>query len=77
MKMTCLEAVKRLVDYMHSELEDPDKDKISKHISECNSCCDRFEFEEKLAQVVRSVSQKERCPESLRSSILDKIKEAL
>ncbi|MCE1246334.1 MAG: zf-HC2 domain-containing protein [Firmicutes bacterium] len=77
MKMTCLEAVKRLVDYVHSDIETPDKDQIAKHLSECNSCCDRFEFEEKLVQVVRSVSQKEKCPASLKTSIMGKIKEAL
>jgi mycothiol system anti-sigma-R factor len=77
MKMTCLEAVKRLVDYVHSEIDTPDKDQISKHLSECNSCCEKFEFEEKLLQVVRSVSCKEKCPESLKNSIMEKLKEAL
>lgn len=74
MKMTCMEAVKRLVDYLHKELDDVDESKINEHLEDCSQCCGKFEFEEKLTRVVKDKVTGDTCPEKIRKSILQKLR---
>lgn len=71
MRMTCNEAVVRLVDYLHDELDSTDKTKIIEHVENCRNCCGKFEFEEKLTKIIKEHSCSGGTPTHLRNKVLD------
>jgi len=74
MRMTCNEAVNKLVDYLHDELDSSDNEKVTEHIENCNKCCGKFEFEEKFTRMIQDSLCGASPPEQLRSKILDKLR---
>ena len=70
---SCKEAVEKLIDYIHTELDKVDRDKIKAHLKICKYCCSRFEFEEKLQMVIQEKTCQEQCPDELKKKILAKI----
>lgn len=77
MKMTCNEAVVRLVDYLHDELDSPDKTKVNEHMENCRKCCGKFEFEEKLVKIVKEHSCSDSTPSHLRNKVLDCLRKTM
>ena len=77
MKMTCNEAVVRLVDYLHDELDPTDNTKVNEHIENCRNCCGKFEFEEKLSKIVKERSCSDNTPLHLRSKVLDCLRKTM
>ncbi|MCD4783309.1 MAG: zf-HC2 domain-containing protein [Candidatus Eremiobacteraeota bacterium] len=75
MKITCNEAVKNLIDYLHRELGNIERKKIDEHLEKCYKCCDKFEFEEKLSDIICKQGGDETCPKRLKSNIIKLINE--
>lgn len=74
MEITCKEAIEKLVDYICGNLESDKGKKIAEHIKLCKKCCDKLEFEEKLRQVIREKCLSVKCPDKLRTSIMERLK---
>lgn len=72
---SCKAAVEMLVDYIHKELESAEYEKVRAHLDECEKCCSKFDFEEKLSQVVREKAGCNYCPEELKEKVKKAIKE--
>lgn len=73
-KMTCGEAVENLVDFIHDEMDEDGGGEMKTHLEQCHLCCSRFEFEEKLSDVIKQKACKESCPADLRSKIKEVLK---
>lgn len=71
MRMTCNEAVVRLVDYLHDEMDPNDSVRVNEHIENCRKCCGKFEFEEKLTKLIKERSCSENTPTHLKTKVLD------
>ena len=77
MKMTCSEAVEKLVDYLHGELETADNNKVNEHIDNCKKCCGKYEFEEKFTETIRNRICTEKTPVNLRSKVMGLLKKTM
>ncbi len=73
--MTCEEATKQLYEYLDNELEEGDYSKIKKHLEVCQKCCEKFEFEQVLKEVVRDRVRIHRAPQSVRENIVKQLSE--
>ncbi|MFP4498942.1 MAG: sigma-70 family RNA polymerase sigma factor [Vulcanimicrobiota bacterium] len=70
---SCSAAVEQLVDYLHQEMDDADDYKVKAHLEQCETCCSRFDFEEKLNFTIKEKAGKDECPQDLKSLIKSKI----
>jgi len=69
--MTCREAVTKLHEYIDSELDSATTRKIKKHLDLCRLCCNQFEFEKILKELVHKCCQGAKAPNLLKKKILD------
>lgn len=76
MQMTCMEAVKKLVDYLNQELTSYEHEKVIEHLQACNACCDKFEFEEKLSELIKNKTQGDICPDKIKANIMDRLRKS-
>jgi mycothiol system anti-sigma-R factor len=72
--MTCREAVDRLYEYLDSELDNVSTAQIKKHLELCRLCCDHFEFEKTLKDLVHKCCQSAKAPDVLKNKIIDSLK---
>lgn len=73
--MTCQEAVDVLYEYLDRELDNLRSDQIDRHLDLCRLCCDHFEFEKKMKDLVQKSCIKEKAPSFLKKRILGIIKD--
>ena len=52
----CEEAVARLNDFLGNYLKGKSREELLKHISECNACMKKFEFEQLLKSKVQQLA---------------------
>jgi mycothiol system anti-sigma-R factor len=71
--MTCKEAVDRLNEYLDNELDNATAVQIKKHLDICRLCCDQFEFEKTLKDLVHKCCSQARAPILLKEKILDSL----
>jgi len=67
--MNCRESFELLYRYIDKDVSGLSCQEIEIHLQHCRSCWDRFEFEKKLRERLKSSCRKEACPESLRQRI--------
>ncbi|UCE67133.1 MAG: mycothiol system anti-sigma-R factor [Candidatus Zixiibacteriota bacterium] len=68
--MTCQEAVNKLYEYIDSELDRATTEKIKKHLDLCRLCCDQFEFEKTMKELVHKCCDAAKAPDVLKEKIL-------
>ncbi len=68
-EMTCQEAVDRLYEYLDREADDMTAAQIEKHIDLCRLCCDHFEFEKKMKELVQKSCIQQKAPSFLKEKI--------
>lgn len=66
----CQEAVRRLTDFLSSELKPEEEAKVQTHLSQCKGCFAKFSFEETLLKTIRERAEQVTAPTSLRNKIL-------
>ncbi|WP_082812566.1 mycothiol system anti-sigma-R factor [Cellulomonas timonensis] len=64
----CTEALDRLFEYLDSELEAPDQQRVRAHLEECRPCLEEFDVEVVVKRLVRRCCQEE-APTELRVRI--------
>ena len=66
--MNCKEALEKIYEFLDKDGSVPVSE-IEKHLDCCRHCWDRFEFEKRLKERIKSSCCKESCTESLRIRI--------
>jgi len=69
--MTCREAVDKLHEYIDSELDSATTEKIKKHLDLCRLCCNQFEFEKTMKELVHKCCERAKAPDVLKKKIAD------
>jgi len=67
--MNCQEWFDRLYQLLDRDLDAKAWKDVEKHMKECRSCWDRFEFEKQLKTRLKDSCCKESCTESIRIRI--------
>ena len=68
--MTCKEAIEQLHEFLDKELDDTMYSKIRQHIDKCHKCCEKFEFEQSLMEVIKEKTQHHKIPQHVLQSIV-------
>ncbi len=64
--MDCKEAVEKLYLYLDGEmLTEEERRSLEEHLGLCRACCQRYEFEKFLWDLVRQNGQRESVPQTL------------
>jgi anti-sigma factor (TIGR02949 family) len=66
---SCDEAIKRLNDYLDSELNQAEREDIIKHLKICEPCLERFDFEKNLISALRERVRKSVAPLKLKERL--------
>ena len=69
-RLTCVEALRRLDDYLDHELAQLDLRRVEQHIHECEACAKKFGFERSLVDQVRAKLREGEMPPQVRSRVL-------
>jgi anti-sigma factor (TIGR02949 family) len=64
-RYTCLETVERLADYLDRELSAAETTEVERHLSTCERCLKRFQFEAAVLDELRTKLRRVAVPESL------------
>lgn len=64
-RYTCLETVERLADYLDRELSAAETAEVERHLSTCERCLQRFQFESAVLDDLRAKLRRVVVPESL------------
>ncbi len=64
----CAEVVRRLYHFLDGELTDERRSMIRRHLDDCGSCLEAFDFEAELRQIVASRCR-DRVPDRLRERV--------
>ncbi len=73
-KTPCDEVLRRVHEYLDSELQDNDLVKISEHLEECGPCLREYGIEEAVKALVRRACTVVDTPSDLRSKVLYRIR---
>lgn len=71
--LPCDEAVARLWEYVDSELEVLDRQRVEEHLAECTPCLHEEQLEVVMKALVRRCCEKEQAPAELRLRIHEQI----
>ncbi|NNF96179.1 MAG: anti-sigma factor [Halobacteria archaeon] len=66
--ITCEEAMQHLFDYLDNELAEGVHHKMDEHLSTCQSCYSRMEFEKRLKSHLQNMAE-EKAPEAFKERI--------
>jgi mycothiol system anti-sigma-R factor len=66
----CNETLYRLYTYLDGELTEERRHKIQRHLDECETCLDAFDFEADLRMVIAQ-GCKDHVPDALRQRVLE------
>jgi len=66
--ISCEEAIRHLLEYLDSECEVHTHEEIDQHLSACQACYSRMEFEKRLRSQLRN-SGEQAVPDSLKNRI--------
>ena len=70
--VNCGQALDRLFEYLDSELETLDSERVRRHLEECAPCLDEYDVEVVVKNLVRRSCQ-ESAPEELRVRIHERL----
>ncbi len=73
--MTCKDAIEKLHEFLDNELDDTNYSKIRQHIDMCHKCCEQFEFEQALKEVIREKTLLHKTPQHVLQSIVSQLEE--
>jgi len=68
--MTCSDAVDKLYDHIDRELDNVTAESIRKHLDLCKLCCDQFEFEKSIKELVNKCCEDAKAPSLLKQKII-------
>lgn len=71
--MTCEETVGLIYEYLDKELDGNDHTKIKQHLGKCNTCCEKFEFEQDLKEIVKNRLRPHKISENVREIIVSQL----
>jgi anti-sigma factor (TIGR02949 family) len=69
-RLTCVEALRRLDDYLDHELPTLDTGRVEAHLRECEACAKEFGFERSVIDQIRGKLREVPLPDSLRLRIM-------
>jgi mycothiol system anti-sigma-R factor len=69
--LTCEQALELLMDYLKRELPAEVAQAVQHHIDACKPCERHAQFETRFVLIVGNRLGKERCPDRLKSKVLD------
>lgn len=73
--MICKEAIEQLYEYLDNELDEKNYLKINQHLDMCRTCCEKFEFEQALRNIVKDRTQMHKMPQYVKQSIIKQLSE--
>ena len=65
----CVEALLRIQEFLHGELDETAADVIREHLAACESCLDLYDAETAIAALIRRCQPASPCPSTLRARI--------
>lgn len=65
----CVDALRRVQEFLHDEMTDEDADAIRHHLHACERCMQDFDIEHMISEMVRRCQPAPKAPASLRVSI--------
>ncbi|KHE90280.1 MAG: zf-HC2 domain-containing protein [Candidatus Scalindua rubra] len=68
--MTCKDAIEQLGEFLDKELDAVNYSKIKQHIDMCHKCCEKFEFEQSIKNVIREKTKIHKAPQHVLQSIM-------
>ncbi len=74
-RLTCKETLRRLDDYLDSELDEQQMAMVRKHLKECDVCDAESAFEESVFTCVKEKLQDLRLPDGLKDRVFGRIDE--
>lgn len=63
--MNCRESFELLYRFIDEDMDGVTRTEVEVHLKICRPCWDRYEFEKKLKERLKSSCHKEACPDSL------------
>ncbi|MGA4668587.1 zf-HC2 domain-containing protein [Propionibacteriaceae bacterium Y1923] len=66
----CVEALSRIQEFLHGELDEDASDVIREHLQACESCLDTYDAETAIANLIRRSMPTQACPDSLRMRVM-------
>lgn len=75
-RYTCLETVERLADYLDRELSAAETVEVERHLSTCERCLQRFQFEAAVLDELRSKLRRVAVPETLGERVRNALRSA-
>ena len=69
-RLTCVEALRRLDDYLDHELLRLDEHRVEAHLRECEACAKEFGFERSVIDQLRAKLREVPLPDSLKGRIM-------
>jgi mycothiol system anti-sigma-R factor len=71
--VNCKESLLKLYEFLDGDLAKISVSEIEVHLDNCRHCWDRFEFEKRLKELVKTSCCKTTCPDALRERIKELI----
>jgi len=72
-RVACEQALEMLMDYLKRELPPEVAEAVQQHLEECKPCEQHAQFESRFVVLVGTRLRNERCPETLKTRILDSL----
>lgn len=73
---SCRESLRLLQEYMDGELDDLTTAQVEEHFRVCQACYPHLNLERRFRERLRRASERDCCPDEVRSSVLAAIDEA-
>lgn len=70
-RLTCEQAVELLMDYLKRELPPDVAQAVQQHLEKCKPCEQHAQFESRFVLIMGNRLGQERCPDRLKSRILE------
>ena len=72
--LDCAAAMERLFDFLDGELGPELEVRIRAHLDGCSHCFGQAGFERRFLEAVQTARAEERCPDKLRSRVVDALR---
>jgi mycothiol system anti-sigma-R factor len=70
-KLTCMEALERVHEYLDGELDDISHEEVAQHFSMCKKCYPHLRLEEQFRSLLHRSQEGEVCPDHLKEQVLE------
>ncbi|MGA4507287.1 zf-HC2 domain-containing protein [Propionibacteriaceae bacterium G1746] len=67
---SCIEALSRIQEFLHGELDEDTADVIREHLQACESCLDTYDVETAITTLIRRAMPTSACPDGLRARVM-------